>query len=153
MKVLFVCTRNVARSPMAESLLGEMLREHGRHEARSVGTASDASRRLTTRDLAWADVIAVMDDAHRALIEASWPTHVRKVLVLGVADEYDPDEPALRGVLAPKIRELIERVEVAESGAAPTHLAIDVEGDEGSVRANDTVARPAVTRLVASPGT
>ncbi len=122
MKVLFVCTRNVARSPMAESLLGEMLREHGRHEARSVGTASDASRRLTTRDLAWADVVAVMDDAHRALIEMSWPAHVRKVLVLGVADEYDPDEPELRAALAPKIRELIERVEVGESRRAVTRL-------------------------------
>jgi len=111
MKVLFVCTRNIARSPMAESLLGEMLREQGRHEARSVGTASDASRRLTTRDVAWADVVAVMDDAHRALIEMSWPAHAHKVQVLGVLDEYDPDEPALRGVLAPKVRGLIARVE------------------------------------------
>ena len=118
MKVLFVCTRNVARSRMAESLLGEMLREHGRHEARSVGTASDASRRLTTRDIAWADVVAVMDDAHRALIEPSWPAHAHKVQVLGVLDEYDPDEPALRGVLAPKVRGLIARVEAGPASGA-----------------------------------
>ena len=108
MNVLFVCTRNVARSPMAESLLGEMLRRQGHHEARSVGMAADACRRLTTRDLVWADVVAVMEEGHRALIEAYWPNHAHKVRVLAVADEYDPDEPALRAVLAPKIRALIQ---------------------------------------------
>ena len=119
MKVLFVCTRNVARSRMAESLLGEMLHQQGHHEARSVGMASDASRRLTTRDLVWADVVAVMEEPHRTLIEANWPNHGHKVVVLGVVDEYDPEEPELRGVLAPKIRALIERLEVDLASGAP----------------------------------
>jgi len=119
MRVLFVCTRNVARSPMAESLLDEMVRRQGHHAARSVGTAPDASRRLTTRDLAWADVVAVMEHTHRALIEAYWPHHAAKVVVLDVADDYDPEEPELRLVLAPKIRELIESAEVRRaSGSA-----------------------------------
>jgi predicted protein tyrosine phosphatase len=110
MNVLFVCTRNVARSPMAESLLGQMLHEQGDHAARSVGTASDAARRLTTRDLAWADVVAVMEPAHHALIARDWPHHARKVVVLDVVDDYDPDEPDLRAILASKIRGLLDAV-------------------------------------------
>ena len=110
MNVLFVCTRNVARSPTAESLLAGMLQARGDHAARSVGTASDASRRLTTRDLAWADVVAVMEPAHRALIERDWPHHARKVVVLDVVDAYDPNEPDLRAILASKIRGLLDAV-------------------------------------------
>jgi len=118
MNVLFVCTENVARSPMAESLLGEMLRTQGQCDVRSVGTAAAACRRLTTRDVVWADVVAVMEEKHRALLEAHWPNHAGKVVVLGVEDDYDPDEPELRAVLAPKIRELIARLEARTESTA-----------------------------------
>ena len=51
MKVLFVCTENVARSRAAETLFHELQGGSGRHEVRSVGTASHAARRITTREL------------------------------------------------------------------------------------------------------
>lgn len=64
-----MCTGNVARGPLAAALLGELARAAGaadRYVARAVGTAAWAPRRLTTRELAWADVVAVMEERHLA---------------------------------------------------------------------------------------
>src|SRR3989442_10870908 len=90
MKVLFVCTENVARSRAAETLFRELQGGVGRHEVRSVGTASHAARRITTRDLAWADVIAVMESRHLNAIRRHWPHHVEKVMVLEILDFFLP---------------------------------------------------------------
>jgi len=109
MKVLFVCTENVARSRAAETLFRELQGDAGRHEVRSVGTASHAARRITTRDLAWADVIAVMEARHLDTIRRHWPHHVEKVMVLEILDFFLPDEVELRDVLRSKVRELLER--------------------------------------------
>jgi protein-tyrosine-phosphatase len=83
MNVLFVCTANGGRSVMAERLLRE--RAHGRHAARSAGSAPGAAahaqvvealrelgidasdhvpHRLDDEAIAWADVVvATCDDA------------------------------------------------------------------------------------------
>lgn len=111
MNVLFVCTGNVARSPMAAAIFRELAGERSRLEARTAGTDSGASRRLTTRELAWADVVAVMEAGHLELIREQWPEHARKVRVLDVPDDYDPEEPALRRVLTPKVRALLEELD------------------------------------------
>ena len=114
MKVLFVCTQNVARSPLAEAIFRELVGGRSQHLVRSVGIASSALQRLTTRDLAWADVIVVMEPAHLALIKRRWPKQAAKVWVLDVPDDYDPGEPELRAVLTPKIRTLLEGLDVVE---------------------------------------
>jgi predicted protein tyrosine phosphatase len=94
---------------MAAALLHELTGD--RHVTQSVGTGSQATRRLTTRDVACADVVAVMEAKHRAVIERHWPHHAWKVVVLDVRDDYDPGEGDLRSVLEPKIRDLAERLE------------------------------------------
>ena len=108
MNVLFVCTGNVARSPAAEVVFRELAGADKRHAARSVGTGWAAVRRLTTRELAWADVVAVMERAHVAHIQQFWPDHVRKVRILDVPDDYDPSEGELHAVLREKIKALLE---------------------------------------------
>jgi predicted protein tyrosine phosphatase len=115
MNVLFVCTHHVARSPMAAALFSELAGASGRHLVQSVGLATSASRRLTTRELAWADVVVVMEPAHLALIARRWPQQVAKVRILDVPDDYDPDEPDLRVLLIPKLRHLL-----AELDTVPT---------------------------------
>jgi predicted protein tyrosine phosphatase len=116
MKVLFVCTSNVARSPMAVSVFRELAGGGGRHEARSAGLGVGARRRVTTRELVWADVVAVMEAGHSVAIERQWPSHAAKLRVLGVPDDYDPDEPELRVLMTAKIQVLIERLGLARPG-------------------------------------
>ena len=113
MNVLFVCTENLVRSPAAEAIFRELVGADRRHRARSAGTASYASRRVTTRELAWADVVAVMEPAHLTAINEHWPEHSGRALVLGVSDDYNPSEPELQAALAPKIRLLIEALDAA----------------------------------------
>jgi lipopolysaccharide/colanic/teichoic acid biosynthesis glycosyltransferase/predicted protein tyrosine phosphatase len=107
MNVLFVCTENAVRSPLAETLFRELQGTPGAHQARSAGTAAYAARRLTTRDLAWADLVAVMENAHLAPIHRHWPHHAPKVVVLDVSGQVGPGERGLREVLEPKLRELL----------------------------------------------
>ena len=99
---------NVARSPEAELVFRELAGSASLHVARSVGTARAAVRRLTTRELAWADVVAVMESAHLAQIERFWPDHLRKVRILDVPDDYDPSEGELHTLLREKIKALLE---------------------------------------------
>lgn len=89
------------------AIVRELAGEGTRHLARSAGTAPGAPRRLTTRDLAWADVIAVMEPEQLAVIRRHWPDYAPKARVLDVPDDYDPGEPELRKVLLPKIRALL----------------------------------------------
>jgi len=106
MKVLFVCTGNISRSPTAEALFRELTA--GRpHEARSAGTFPSAPRPLTEADLAWADIVAVMEPAHRTFIERHWPAHLPRVRVLDIPDLFPPHDPRLRELLAGKILELL----------------------------------------------
>lgn len=109
MNVLFVCTENLARSPMAATLFRELQGRTGRHEARAVGTAPHAPRRLTTRELAWAELVAVMEPRHLGVIVAHWPQHARKVVVLQVEDHFISSERELRQLLEPKVRALLAR--------------------------------------------
>ena len=79
-------------------------------------TGSWATRRLTTRDLAWAALVVVMESRHRAEIRSLWPDHVSKVRVLAVPDDYDPGEPELHALLAEKLRALLTELQPRPRG-------------------------------------
>ena len=82
---------------------------------RSAGIASWAMRRLTTRDLVWADVVAVMESRHLAAIRNLWPDHAGKVRVLEVRDDYDPGEAELRDLLTEKLKVLLADLQSPQS--------------------------------------
>jgi len=64
-KLLFVCSRNLWRSPTAESLF----RNHPRYEARSAGTENSARIKLTAGHVGWADLIFCMEKKHAARVQ------------------------------------------------------------------------------------
>jgi len=99
MKVLFVCTGNMDRSPTAEDLLK---RVEG-FEVKSAGTSILARRRISKEFIDWADVIFAMEDCHQKAILSLSPSAAYKVVVLGVPDRYRRGDPELIAILHGKL--------------------------------------------------
>jgi len=92
MNVLFVCSRNQWRSPTAE----RVFRNHDGLQVRSAGTSPRARRTVNADDIAWADVIIVMEQKHRNRLQAAFTRLLerRVIHVLDIPDDYqymDPD--------------------------------------------------------------
>jgi predicted protein tyrosine phosphatase len=100
-RLLFVCARNRLRSPTAERVFGAVPGV----EAESAGVAPDAETPVTSELIAWADVVLVMEPAHRAKLLRLFPAALRgkRVVCLDVPDDYEYMDPAL-------VRLLWERV-------------------------------------------
>ena len=86
LNVLFVCSKNQWRSPTAETIY----RRDERVSVRSRGTAKAAVQTIRASDLAWADLILVMEDKHRQRILADFPGEAKfkPLHVLDIPDEY-----------------------------------------------------------------
>lgn len=103
MKVLFVCTANICRSPSAEALAraadpaGMSFASAGTHARdgdpinpdmvaalpADLDTSVFRSRRLTTAILEDADLVVTMEVAHRGFVLDDHPAMFRKVFTLG----------------------------------------------------------------------
>src|SRR6201995_2613932 len=94
LNVLFVCSRNRWRSPTAE----QVWRRHPRVNARSAGTSAGARHPVSVSDLAWADVVIVMEDTQRA----HKPVHV-----LDIPDDYPFMDPDLVELLRDPVADLL----------------------------------------------
>ena len=107
MNILFVCTGNVSRSFLAETLMrGEIqarklkdvnVASAGVHaypgsppdpaiveylEERGIPVQRHESRQLTAQEAEWADLILAMENHHVRMIEESWPEFKDKVILL-----------------------------------------------------------------------
>lgn len=103
LRVLFVCAMNRKRSLTAEQLY----RNDPRLEVRSAGVRREARRRVTEKDLHWAEVVFVMERPHQRRIEDSYPEfELPPIEVLEVPDDFEFMEPALvemlRALLEPE---------------------------------------------------
>lgn len=100
MRVLFLCSRNKLRSPTAEFIFAD----YPNLETDSAGLARDAEIRLSEEQLAWADLIFVMESIHRTRLNQTFRRSLKskKVIVLGIPDRYAFMDDELIAILKQK---------------------------------------------------
>ena len=99
-RILFVCSRNKLRSPTAETVFAM----HPEVEVDSAGLNEDAVVPLSPEQIEWADIIVVMEKVHRTKLSKKFRTYLggKRVVVLGIPDEYDFMDPKLVKLLKRK---------------------------------------------------
>lgn len=104
-RVLFVCSRNRLRSPTAEQVFAA----HPGIECASAGLSADAEEVLTSELVDWAELIFVMEKAHRRRLAAKFGRQLRgkRVVCLDIPDHYGFMEPALVALLRTKVTPLL----------------------------------------------
>ncbi|MEN8446017.1 MAG: phosphotyrosine protein phosphatase [Cyanobacteria bacterium J06555_13] len=93
MNVLFVCSRNQWRSPTAEKLW----RNRAGLSTRSAGTSRSAKRKVSLKDIQWADVVMVMEQKHKDRLSETFSAALKAqpLHVLNIPDEYRYMDPEL----------------------------------------------------------
>lgn len=116
MNILFICTGNTCRSPMAERYLDSLNLENVKAESRGLsaegGSVSqnavkvmgelgidlshDVSAQLTAKDLIWADKILYMSPSHLTVLSLYAPKEKLFMLGGGISDPYGGDTETYR---------------------------------------------------------
>jgi predicted protein tyrosine phosphatase len=101
MNVLFVCNQNENRSKTAEEIF------KNRVDARSAGLFCDNP--ITERQISWADLVVVMEDAQRSEIARRFPKAymAKRIVSLGIPDVYHHNQPELIDVLNSRMKGLL----------------------------------------------
>jgi predicted protein tyrosine phosphatase len=93
MRLLFVCGRNRLRSPTAEVLFSRVRGV----ETCSAGVSPDADQPLTADLVQWADMVFVMEAAHRVKMSRRFARMLRgkRVVCLSIQDDFEYMTPEL----------------------------------------------------------
>ncbi|PBB91075.1 protein tyrosine phosphatase [Mesorhizobium sp. WSM3864] len=100
-KVLFVCSQNRLRSATAEQVFSR----RRDLEVESAGTNHDADNPLTHELVAWAEIIFVMEKAHRVKLQKKFRSSLMRarVICLDIPDNYAFMDPELVRLLEAKV--------------------------------------------------
>jgi predicted protein tyrosine phosphatase len=100
-RLLFVCTRNRLRSATAEAVFSQMAGV----EAIGAGTNADAPTPASGDLIEWADLVFVMEPAHRTRLSNKFGSLLRskRVIVLGIPDDYGFMDPELVRILRARV--------------------------------------------------
>ena len=105
LRVLFVCALNQWRSPTAETLY----RNDARLEVRSAGLRSNAIRPLSDADIAWAEIIFVMDREQKEWLQERFRSlDIPRIHSLDIPDTLVYMDPRLQRLLRQGIDPEIE---------------------------------------------
>jgi len=85
--VLFICSQNWLHSPTAEDIFADW----PGIETSSAGLNHDAATPVDSEILQWADLIFVMEEAHRKKLAAKFQPHLRnrRVICLNIPNEFE----------------------------------------------------------------
>ena len=99
--VLFVCSQNRLRSPTAEQIFAD--REDV--EVASAGLDASCGNPVTPEIVAWADLIFVMERAHRAKLQKRFRASLKtaRVICLDIPDNYEFMDPMLIRLLEARV--------------------------------------------------
>lgn len=101
-RLLFICSRNRLRSPTAEQVFASWPDV----ETDSAGLAADAEVVLSANQVEWADVIFVMEKAHRSKLAQRFKRQLngKKVVCVDVPDDYEFMQVELVALLEKTVR-------------------------------------------------
>ena len=100
-RVLFVCSQNRLRSPTAEQVFSNRVG----FEVASAGTDAAADTPVSPELIEWADVIFVMERAHRNRLMKRFKQHLKtkRIVCLDIPDEFEYMDPVLMKLLEAKV--------------------------------------------------
>ncbi|MFZ6692157.1 low molecular weight protein tyrosine phosphatase family protein [Undibacterium sp. SXout20W] len=99
-RALFICTQNRLHSPTAEQLFSTWPTV----ETDSAGLGNDANVPLSSEQLAWANIIFVMEKAHRSKLSKKFKAYLngKRVICLDIPDDDEFMQPELVTLLEAK---------------------------------------------------
>ena len=98
MKLLFICSLGLQRSPTAAKLFSE------EYETEYAGIYSK-EKPVTKEKLDWADKIFVMEEEHKIELNKLFKGY--KVTVLNISDQYYYGDPNLENILRKKVEKFL----------------------------------------------
>lgn len=106
-RILFLCSRNRLRSPTAEHIFSSRVGI----EVMSAGLDNDADIACTPELLEWADIVFVMEKAHRSKLTRRFKRHLKnaRVICLDIADDYAFMQPELVQLLHARVDRHLRR--------------------------------------------
>lgn len=104
-RVLFVCGRNLRRSPTAQKIF----QDDQRLIVRSAGVSDSSKRKVQEGDLAWADLILVMEPKYSDRIRSKYPEvkSLPPFHSLDIPDVFEFMDQELIDLLIPAVEEAI----------------------------------------------
>ena len=99
--VLFICSQNRLRSPTAEQVFSS----RPNIECASAGLNHDAENPVTPELVEWAEIIFVMEKAHRNKLTSKFKKYInnKRVICLDIPDDYEFMDPVLVSFLKAKV--------------------------------------------------
>ena len=107
MRILFLCSQNRLRSPTAEQIFSA----RAGIEALSAGLDNDADVPCTPELLEWADVVFVMEKAHKRKLTSRFKRYLKsaRVVCLDIPDNYGFMQPELVQILHARVDQHLRR--------------------------------------------
>ena len=118
MNILFVCSKNLSRSPTAEMIYkdhsGLNVKSAGTEPSsgsRNVGSEQYTATELTVEDINWSDLIFAMEEKHKQTMVEKFPSEIeqKKIIVLDIQDKYKFMDDELIQEIKLKVNKYIDK--------------------------------------------